>query len=377
MAQFRSPPENVWHQFFNQGIPQLASIVEGNREAKALEKRQATQDTVSIINKMLELSGDYTKYGDDKAAFNMISNVKGMVAKNDYLKELGFDLLITGAEDSSRVITNKRDYDRDQINAVLSGDKTALQVRKDPEFSKDGRDKLDKMQGSGAISEYQMQGINTKLGLVTALTTNLARIRAIDKRFGGKENRIKVKNAETALIKAMDEIVNITLLGKKYGKPIKILDTEVPADYPNWTKERQDQWVLDIASQISAGAETETAEEIEARLQREKEQQEREDADPPTIGLKATPINGNVNIEYTGLDGKIVKGSVSKQHYDIALQGGWKAKASAYRNIANKLKGVSPAEVRAFFEAKRAKGETKITEPASKSAQDLIDEAYQ
>ena len=376
MAQFRPPGENPWHQFLTQGMPQITRLVEGAREEKRIETQQAREDTLSIVNTLINVSGKYTAAGDYKASSNALKNASNIVSKSPHLKDLNLEFIINASDNSNEYLQTRDNQDADIINEVLSGDRTALDARKDPNFSKEGRGKLDKLQGSGAITEYQMQGVNTKLDLVTALTTNLARIRAIDKRFGGKENRIKVKNAETALIKAMDEIVNITLLGKKYGKPIKILDTEVPADYPNWTKERQEQWVLDLASQIGAGAETETAEEIEARLQREKEQQEREDAEPPTIGLKATPINGNVNIEYTGLDGKIVKGSVSKQHYDIALQGGWKAKASAYRNIANKLKGVSSAEVQAFFEAKRAKGETKITEPASKSAQDLIDEAY-
>ena len=57
MAQFRSPPENVWHQFFNQGIPQIGGIVEGNRKAKALEKREEKEDFLMITKSLFDMAG--------------------------------------------------------------------------------------------------------------------------------------------------------------------------------------------------------------------------------------------------------------------------------------------------------------------------------
>jgi hypothetical protein len=351
MAQFKSPPENVWHQFFNQGMPQLAGIVEGNKKAKALEKRQATQDTVSIINKMLELSGEHTKAGNDKAALNMISNVKDVVAKNDYLKELGFDMLITGAEDSSTVITNKKTYDRSVINKVLQGEISRMDARLDPTFSPDGIKTLDGMVKSGAISRYRYGDLESQLDVVNTL------LNAMKKTSGDKGRLPKdLRNIMKLLGTKLGEISTTTLFREKEGLPTSLGDMELSAGFWDAPSEAKTNELVKLVDQYRAGLKIEE-EEIIPDLPKT----------PPRTqvsGFKSAPIEGdprNVQIEYGGKTGKI-----SKTNWDIAT--GIKraiTRQGPIRAIAKALQ-MSPKEVERILESAQPK--TEVTKPSSSPA---------
>ena len=100
MAQFRSPPENVWHQFFNQGIPQIAGIVEGNRKAKTLEKRQDKEDFLLITKSLFDMASK-NAVANPGAAESMFDNVLDFLGENDYGKLTeGLSMIAQGQKDA-------------------------------------------------------------------------------------------------------------------------------------------------------------------------------------------------------------------------------------------------------------------------------------
>jgi len=152
MAQFRSPPENVWHQFFNQGIPQIGGIVEGNRKAKALEKREEKEDFLMITKSLFEMAGKTAATNPDSGA-NLYGNVLDFLEenKNVYGDKLidGLSVIAQGQIDATNVQKTVKLKKSDYVRRVRS---------KDPEIRMSPGQAMQEMIkfGWGDTNEYKL-----------------------------------------------------------------------------------------------------------------------------------------------------------------------------------------------------------------------------
>ena len=158
MAQFRSPPENVWHQFFNEGLPQLTGIVENKRKAKALKEREEKKDFLLISKSLIEAAGKSAANGNHESAIGTYETVLDYLENNDYgnLNE-GFGAIVQIQKDSSEFLKNQKANDDRFINAILKGNPVNIGGEEFihpldiiPHLSPEGQKKSLQISGTGA-----------------------------------------------------------------------------------------------------------------------------------------------------------------------------------------------------------------------------------
>ena len=345
MAQFRPPGENPWHQFLTQGMPQITRLVEGAREEKRIETQQAREDTLSIVNTLINVSGKYTAAGDYKASSNALKNASNIVSKSPYLsKDLNLEFLIKTSDESNEYLLTRDQQDTDIINNFLEGNVTGLEARNNPLLSTDGISTLDGLIKTDAVSKYRFQGLEQRLDVINTLLNAMKKTEVRDRLPKEMEDIMDTLGIE------LGKISKMAIRGGTENLPTTLGEMNLSPGFWESSPEEQANELAKMAEQASVNAEEKL--EIE------------EPAAAQVGGFKANPIEGddrNVQIEYGGKTGK-----VSKTNWDIAT--GIKraiTRQGPIRAIAKALQ-MSPKEVERILESAQPK--TGVTKPSSSPA---------
>ena len=344
MAQFRPPGENPWHQFLTQGMPQITRLVEGAREEKRIETQQAREDTLSIVNTLINVSGKYTAAGDYKASSNALKNASNIVSKSPHLKDLNLEFLIKTSDESNEYLITRDQQDTDIINNFLEGNVTGLEARNNPLLSTDGISTLDGLIKTDAVSGYRFQGLEQRLNVINTLLNAMKKTEVRDRLPKEIESIVKTLGVE------LGKISKMAIRGGTENLPTTLGEMNLSPGFWESSPEEQANELAKMAEQASVNAEEKL--EIE------------EPAAAQVGGLKANPIEGddrNVQIEYGGKTG-----TISKTNWDIAT--GIKralTRQGPIRAIAKALQ-MSPKEVERILESAQPK--TEVTKPSSSPA---------
>ena len=344
MAQFRPPGENPWHQFLTQGMPQITRLVEGAREEKRIETQQAREDTLSIVNALINLSGKNTAAGDYKASSNALKNASNIVSKSPYLKDLNLEFIINASDESNEYLLTRDQQDTDIINNFLEGKVTGLEARNNPLLSTDGISTLDGLIKTDAVSKYRFQGLEQRLDVINTLLNALKKTEVRDRLPKETENMVKALGIE------LGKISKMAIRGGTENLPTTLGEMNLSPGFWESSPEEQANELAKMAEQASVNAEEKL--EIE------------EPAAAQVGGLKANPIEGddrNVQIEYGGKTGRI-----SKTFWEI-ITGERKAisKQGPIKAIARALK-ITEEEAERIIESVSPKA--KIAKPSSSPA---------